>query len=63
MTTPDTVSWGEIYAYCLRHHRLARRLGLIREATFTVDAGLFKDGGFVYVDLAAASAYAAQAAG
>ncbi len=33
-TTPDTVSWGQVYAYCLRHHQLARRLGLIREASF-----------------------------
>jgi hypothetical protein len=61
-STPDTVSWGQIYAYCLRHHQLARRLGLIREATFVVDPGLFQNGGFVYVDLAAGSAYAAQAA-
>lgn len=61
-STPDTVSWGQIYAYCLRHHQLARRLGLIREAAFTVPAGLLAGGGFLYVDLAAGSAYAAQVA-
>lgn len=60
--TPSTVSWGQIYAYCLRHHQLALRLGLIRTATFAVQAGLLEKGGFVYVDLAQNSAYAAQAA-
>ena len=35
--SPDTVSWGQIYAYCLRHPQLAVRLGLIREASFAVD--------------------------
>jgi hypothetical protein len=58
----DEVSWGEIYAFCLRHPRLAQRLGLIRTATFAVEGGLFAKGGFVYVDLAADSAYATQVA-
>jgi hypothetical protein len=58
----DTVNWGQIYAYCLRHPRLARKLGLIRAATFRVPANLFDDGGFLYVDLAPGSSYAAQAA-
>jgi hypothetical protein len=60
--SPDEVSWGEIYAFCLRHPQLARRLGLIRSATFPVDGGLFAKGGFVYVDLTADSAYATQVA-
>ena len=51
VTTPSTVSWGQIYAYCLRHHQLARRLGLVREASFPIEAGLFENGGFLYVDL------------
>lgn len=61
VTTPDGVSWGQIYAYCLRHPQLARRLGLIREGSFEVD-GRFADGGFVYVDLAHGSDYAPQQA-
>ncbi|MFY9825685.1 MAG: hypothetical protein WAM82_30200 [Thermoanaerobaculia bacterium] len=61
-STPDTVSWGQVYAYCLRHHQLARRLGLVREASFKVEAGLFANGGFLYVDLAPGSDYAAQTA-
>ncbi len=60
--SPDDVSWGEVYAFCLRHTRLAQQLGLIRQASFQVQGTLFTKGGFVYADLAAGSAYAAQAA-
>ncbi len=60
--SPNTVSWGEIYAFCLRHFQLAIQLGLIRTASVAVDAALFETGGFVYVDLAAGSDYATQAA-
>ena len=59
--SPDEVSWGEVYAFCLRNPRLAERLGLIRHASLQVQGTLFAKGGFVYVDLAAGSAYAAQA--
>ena len=62
VSTPDTVSWGQVYAYCLRHHLLAARLGLVREASFTIDPGLFENGGFLYVDLAPGSSYADLAA-
>ncbi|WP_437912532.1 hypothetical protein WME73_36280 [Sorangium sp. So ce302] len=62
VSTPDTVSWGQVYAYCLRHHQLARRLGLIREASFVVPDGLLADGGFLHVDLAAGSDFESQAA-
>jgi hypothetical protein len=58
--TPDTVSWGQVYAYCLRHQQLARKLGLIRSGSFKLPAKLFDDGGFLYVDLAQQSDYAAQ---
>jgi hypothetical protein len=60
-STPSTVSWGQIYAYCLRHHQLARRVGLIREASFAVDPGLFKEGGYLYVDLGPNSDFLPQA--
>jgi len=62
VSTPDEVSWGQVYAYCLRHHLLAERLGLVREASFPVEAGLFANGGFLYVDLGAGSTYTAEAA-
>lgn len=58
----NTVSWGQVYAYCLRQPRLAMRLGLVREATFEIDDALFENGGYLYVGLAADSDYAAQVA-
>jgi hypothetical protein len=58
--TPDTVNWGQVYAYCLRHPQLARKLGLIRSASFKLPPKLFDDGGFLYVDLAPQSDYAEQ---
>ena len=58
--SPDTVSWGQVYAFCLRQPRLAMRLGLVREASFAIDDALLVDGGYVYVSLADDSAYAAQ---
>ena len=61
-SSPDTVSWGQVYAYCLRQPRLAMRLGLVRAASVEVEASLFEKGGYVYVALAAGSAYAAQVA-
>ena len=59
-TSPDTVSWGQVYAYCLRHQQLAHKLGLIRAASFRVPPALFDEGGFLYVDLTQQSDYAAQ---
>ncbi len=59
----NEVSWGNIYAFCLRNPVLAQKLGLIRHASFAVDADLFAHGGFVYADLAAGSDYAAEATG
>lgn len=60
--TPDDVGWGEIYAFCLRHAPLARRLGLIRSASFQLPGALLAKGGFVYAELAAAGDYAVQVA-
>ncbi len=60
--TPSEVSWGQIYAYCLRHPQLARRLGLIREASFPIQAHQFEHGGYLHVGLTNTSAYAAQVA-
>jgi hypothetical protein len=59
--SPNTVSWGQIYAFCLRHSQLAIELGLIRMADIAIDASLFEHGGFIYTELAANSDYAAQA--
>ncbi len=57
VVTPDKVSWGQVYAYCLRHPQLARRIGLIRSGSFAIAGDLFKDGGYLYVSLATGSEY------
>jgi hypothetical protein len=57
--SPSEVTWGKVYAYCLRHPALARRLGLIRTATIPIDAATFADGGFVYATLGEGSDYLA----
>ena len=57
--SPPEVTWGKVYAYCLRHPLLARRLGLIREASIAVDPAAFENGGFLYTTLRAGSDYLA----
>jgi hypothetical protein len=42
--SPDEVSWGEVYAFCLRNARLAQALGLIRQASFQLQGTLFGKG-------------------
>lgn len=53
----NEVTWGKVYAYCLRHPLLARRLGLVRAASVAFDAALMQDGGFIYATFAAGSSY------
>ncbi|MFO7323361.1 MAG: hypothetical protein DIU68_016645 [Chloroflexota bacterium] len=56
----NEVTWGKVYAYCLRHPLLARRLGLIREATVALDSqllSLMETEGIFYVTLAQGSSY------
>lgn len=50
-TTVADLSWGKVFAYCLRQPALARRLGFIYEATVAVDPAFVKDGSWLYVDL------------
>ena len=57
--TPPDITWGKVFAYCLRHPLLARRLGFIREVRFSVNAGMFDNGGFLYLTLSAGSDYLA----
>ena len=64
--SPDTVSWGQVFAFALRQPLLAQELGMIYEASFEVDPDNFPHGGWLFVDLAAHPAaqsdYAAQQA-
>jgi hypothetical protein len=47
----DSLSWGKVFAYCLRQPALAQRVGFVYEATVDVDPGLVKKGGWLYIDL------------
>ncbi|MBI5473810.1 MAG: hypothetical protein HY961_15845 [Ignavibacteriae bacterium] len=58
--SPETISWGKLFAYALRQPVLARELKMIFAGSFTVDASHFANGGWLFVDLADGSDYAAQ---
>ena len=47
----DSLSWGKVFAYCLRQPALAERVGFVYETTFDIDPDLVKHGGWLYVDL------------
>lgn len=57
---PTVVGWGEAIAFALRRPRLAEALGLVVE--LTVPLGELPVGGWLWVDLADAGDYAAEAA-
>ncbi len=54
----DDVSWGKVFAMMLRQPQLAKKLGFIYEATIPVD--VFKNGGWLYVDLDSTSDFYEQ---
>jgi hypothetical protein len=56
----DEVSWGKVFALALRQPVLARRLGFVYEVDLTLPAGVYRDGGWLFVDLNSASDYHAQ---
>jgi hypothetical protein len=56
-TTVADLSWGKVFAYCLRQPALAERVGFIYEATFPVDPLLVKKGSWIYADLAQGCSY------
>ena len=48
----NQVSWGKVFAYCLRQPELAKRCGLIHtNLQIEFDEAHFKTGGWLYVDL------------
>src|SRR6267378_853754 len=53
----DDVSWGKVFAYALRQHLLAERLGMIYDTQVEITAAHFAQGGWLYIDLAAGSDY------
>jgi hypothetical protein len=55
--SPPEITWGKVYAYCLRHPLLARRLGLIRSGSIPIEEKTFAKGGYLYVTLRSGSEY------
>lgn len=51
------VSWGQVFALCLRQPDLAKKCGFIREGFIDIPAGLLVEGGWLYMDLAPESDY------
>ena len=57
LRTSDVISWGKVFAYALRQPLLARELGMIYRTTFPVEAAEFKEGGWLFIDLADGSSF------
>ncbi|HET6890647.1 MAG TPA: hypothetical protein VFH31_06055, partial [Pyrinomonadaceae bacterium] len=55
----DWVSWGKVFAYALRHPRLAEHLGMIYVADVTIEDTDLPNGGWLYINLADGSDYLA----
>ena len=53
----DEVSWGKVFALALRQPVLARKLGFVYEVELPIPSGVYKDGGWLYVDLDPSSDY------
>ena len=58
--SPETISWGKVFAYALRQPLLARQLGMIYTASFEIEADDFPTGGWLFVDLADGSDFRDQ---
>ena len=58
-SSTDSLSWGKVFAYCMRQPALAERAGFIYKATFNIDPDLVKEGGWIYIDLADGCSYKA----
>ncbi len=49
---PTEVSWGQVFAYLLRQPDLARTVGFIQSGTIPITDDTFKNGGWLWVDIA-----------
>jgi hypothetical protein len=59
---PTTIQWGELLSYALRQPALAAKLGLRYELAIPVaDVATYKDGGWLFIELAPGDAWAAAA--
>lgn len=49
--TPRKLSWGKVFAFCLRQPALAQRVGFVYEATIdNINPASLKKGGWIYID-------------
>jgi hypothetical protein len=52
----DTVSWGQVFGFCLRQPAIAKKCGFIHEELFMdIAPGALENGGWLYVDFAPGS--------
>ena len=58
--SPDTISWGKVFAYALRQPLLAKQLGIIYETELPIDEADYPDGGWLFVDLNQDSDFSSQ---
>jgi hypothetical protein len=50
-SSTDSLSWGKVFAFCLRQPALAKRVGFVHEATVDIASELVRNGGWLYIDL------------
>lgn len=53
----NEVSWGKVFAYCLRQPALAEKVGFVHRLSITVSDETFSDGGWLFIDLVPGSSY------
>lgn len=58
--SPDTISWGKVFAYLMRQPLLAGRAGMIYKTQVQIDAAHFEHGGWLFIDLADGSDFKVQ---
>lgn len=61
VSDPTAVSWGQVFAYLLRQPDLARSVGFIQSTTITITDDTFKNGGWIWIDIAPGSDFYSDA--
>lgn len=57
----NELSWGEVFAYCLRKPALAEKLGFIHKGSITLQPGDLEEGGWLFFDTDPAGSYSTAA--
>ncbi|MEM6344935.1 MAG: hypothetical protein AAF927_13675 [Bacteroidota bacterium] len=61
-TSPDQISWGKVYAYCLRNPILAQKAGLIYpDLSVAIPQADLQQGAWVYIDFDTSGYFAQEA--